>query len=146
MTPNRPDAPRSARSARTKPKLMPAPEKSAPATEAQMEKTVMTTTSMTMVTLRAVWVKRPLARISAMTAIADEGERATRIVPARMATAMRPAVPSSFMKGMYGDNRKTAMLPRVKVATTRPKVIQVMLLSRLRSSLRRSSQPAAKAM
>ncbi len=53
----------------------------------QMAKSRITSTSIITVTLIAVLVYRPFARISLIMAIADDGDRATKIVPVRIAIA-----------------------------------------------------------
>ena len=52
-----------------------------------MVKKMITNTSLITVTPSAVWVKGPFARISFITAMADDGERATKITPIIMEIA-----------------------------------------------------------
>ena len=65
----------------------------------------MTTTSMVTVTPSTMRVKGPLARSSLMTAMADEGERATIIAAAIRAMARRAGAGSVAMKGIAPANR-----------------------------------------
>ena len=68
--------------------------------------------------------------------MAEEGERATRMAPARIEIATRQLVGMSCMKGMRSASMKTVRLPRMNVLETSPTVTHAMLLNRLRSSLR----------
>ncbi len=69
-------------------KVLPVISTSARATA--MVNRMMTTTSMRTVTPSTIWVNGPRARSSLITANADDGERATIIVPPIKATATMP--------------------------------------------------------
>ncbi len=108
----------------------------ASAIDAFTAKRTITTTSMITVTPMTTWVNGPLARSSLMIAIAEDGERATMIPPARMATAARSNAGKSCANGISSSKRKTATAVSVKVKNVSPAVTQAMLLSFPSSSLR----------
>ena len=101
---------------------------------------------MTTVTPRIVFVSGPLARNSATMAMADDGDRATRITPVRSEMAIRVDTLRSFMTGNQPLSRYMASPPREKVTATRQMVTQQMLRYWERNSFRTSSLPAASAM
>jgi len=105
-------------------RLMDDPVSTASATAMAPAKTMMTTASMITVTPRAVRVNGPLARNSRTMAMADEGERATRMEPARPATAQRPGSPRSLMGGIFWKSHAAAMVPPMNVLMTRPPVVR----------------------
>jgi hypothetical protein len=76
---------------------------------------MITRKSFKTVTPMAVWVNGPFALISCITAIADAGDRATKIVPASRETAIFDSTFILCIKGMYSDNKNTARLPKMKV-------------------------------
>ena len=82
--------------------------RSASAIEELIAKRRMTTTSMVTVTPSTKRVKGPRALSSLMTAMADEGERATKIAAAIRAMARRAGGGSVAMKGIASASRKTA--------------------------------------
>lgn len=98
-------------------------------------KSMMTTTSMITITPNAVLVNGPLARNSLTIAIAEEGERATRIAPPKIATATRAGIDIFCMKGIALPNRIIVRVPNVNVEMTSPVVIQVILFRRSRNYL-----------
>ena len=98
------------------------------------------------VTPRIVLVSGPLARSSLTIAMADEGDRATRITPVSSAIASRTGTPRSFITGNQPERTYMAIAPSPNVATTRPTVTQAMLRNWERISLNTSSLPAASAM
>ncbi len=110
-----------------------------------MAKRAMTTTSMMTVTPSTVCVNGPLARSSFTMAMAEEGDLATRMAPARMETAALAGTANSFMNGINPASMNRVRLMRIKVNTTSPDVIHTMLLARCFSSFRYSSLPAANA-
>ena len=83
------DSASSPKSNRTKPALKLIPVSSPSAISELKAKRIITTTSEIIVTPSNVWVKGPLARNSLTMAIADEGERATKIAPAKIEMAIR---------------------------------------------------------
>ena len=66
-----------------------------------MANKIITNTSFITVTPMAVLVNGPLARISLITAMADEGERATKIVPNNKATTALISGDNSAINGIY---------------------------------------------
>ena len=69
------------------------------------------------VTLIAVLEKRHLALISLMMAIADEGERATKMVPVKIETAIILLCDKLDRKGITGANNNMANTATPKVIT-----------------------------
>ena len=108
-------------------------------------KRIITDTSSSTVTPIAVRVKGPFARSSLITAIADAGERATNIVPARSEMPSRVVMSKLLRNGILLLRRKIAMLESKKVIDSKQMVIHRILFIRLLYSFRYNSAPAAKA-
>ena len=108
-------------------------------------KRIITNTSINTVTPKVVRVNGPLARSSLITAIADEGERATNMVPARSEILSRVVMPKLLRNGIMLLIRKIAMLDSKKVIEIEQIVIHRMLFIWLLYSFKYSSAPAAKA-
>ncbi len=68
------------------------------AKEKFMANKMMTRKSLTTVTPIAVWVNGPLARISLIIAMAEEGDRATKMVAVNIATAIFASELIPFIK------------------------------------------------
>ncbi len=83
---------------------------------------MITTTSMITVTPKTNWVKGPLARSSLIIAMADEGDRATKMVPVMMDTAIWLVAERSRRKGMKFIKNNVPRLPKTNVQTTSPTV------------------------
>ena len=120
----------------TNPALPVNPVRRASAMVVAAAKSTMTTTSMMTVTPMTVFVNRPLALTSLIMAMAEEGLLATRMAPARMATAILPETGMAAMKGILPERAKTAREPSVKVEVTSPDVIHPMAASLDLSSFR----------
>lgn len=109
-------------------------------------KRIITNTSSNTVTPMAVRVNGPLARSSLITAIADAGERAANMVPARSEMPSRVLISKLLRNGILLLTRKIAMLENVKVIESKQIVVHRMLFIWLLYSFRYNSAPAAKAM
>ena len=96
---------------------------------ADIANNTITNTSLTTVTPIAVFVKGPFALNSLITAIAEEGERATKIVAIKIPIDIFSAKFISTIKGMYSLAKKTPRTPSTKVITNCPRVFQSMLLN-----------------
>ena len=90
---------------------------------------IMTRTSFTTVTPIVVFVKGPLALISFITAIAEEGERATKIVPNKMATAHLSREDKEDMKFMLSDIKNINKELKTKVTNNCETVIHFILFN-----------------
>lgn len=108
-------------------------------------KRIITNTSINTVTPITVRVNGPFARSSLTTAIADEGERATNMVPARSEMPSRIVMPKLLRNGIVLLIRKIAMLDSKKVIEIEQMVIHRMLFIWLLYSFTYNSAPAAKA-
>ena len=108
-------------------------------------KRIITNTSINTVTPIIVRVNGPFARSSLITAIADEGERATNMVPARSEMPSRVVMPKLLRNGIMLLRRKIAMLDSKKVIEIEQMVIHRMLFNWLLYSFKYNSAPAAKA-
>jgi hypothetical protein len=108
-------------------------------------KRIITNTSSNTVTPMAVRVKGPLARSSLITAIADAGERAANMVPARREIPSRVLILKLLRNGILLLIRKITMLENKKVIESKQIVIHRILFIWLLYSFKYSSAPAAKA-
>lgn len=108
-------------------------------------KRIITSTSINTVTPIVVRVNGPFARSSLITAMADEGERATNMVPARSEIPSRVVVPKLLRNGILLLRRKIAMVESKKVIESEQMVIHRMLFIWLLYSFKYNSAPAAKA-
>src|SRR6056297_312171 len=79
------------------------PEISSAANEKQMANNMITRTSLITVTPIDTDVKWPLSRVSLMTAMAEEGERAIKMVAVKMLIAILPFVDKLFMNGKISN-------------------------------------------
>ena len=116
------------------------------AIEKVIAKMMITNTSIVTVTPITVLVKGPLALISLITAIAEEGDLATKMVANNMDTAIFDAVFKSTINGILSAKKKTIKLVKVKVKRNWLMVIHLILFNLLRRSSKYNSAPAEKAM
>lgn len=112
------------------------PLKIASAMEELVENNIITKTSIMTVTPSMVLVNGPFALSSLIMAMADDGERATRIEPAKIETATRFVTDISFINGIKSESKKRAHVQKTKVVTIRPAVIQAMLFNFFFSSFK----------
>ena len=107
---------------------------------------MITNTSIVTVTPITVLVKGPLARISLITAMAEEGDLATKTVANNMDTAIFDAMFNSVINGILSAKKNIMKLVKIKVSKNWKIVIHLMLFNLLLKSSRYNSAPAEKAM
>ena len=73
----------------------------------QIVNKMITSTSSKTVTLMAIFVNRPFALNSFITAITEDGDFATNIVPVKIATAIFADMFICFIKGIKSSRKKT---------------------------------------